>query len=134
MTGISAGYIAKNYLDFFSRDNTTERQRYYALAESGYLRAIEIDSSYNRPRYGLGVLYVFELERPADAIPHLERFLEISANNIDAMFVLARAYYETNAFQRAMDLYDRIIQIAREDEKKREAWNNKQQVMELFNG
>jgi tetratricopeptide (TPR) repeat protein len=134
MTGVSAAYLAKHYLDFFSRDNTAERQRYYALAESGYLRAIEIDSGYPKPRYGIGVLYVFELDRPADAIPHLERLLELIPSDTDAMFILARAYYETSAFQRAVDLYDRIIQISRDDVKRREAWNNKNQVMELYNG
>jgi tetratricopeptide (TPR) repeat protein len=134
MTGVSAGYIAKHYLEFFSRDNDAERQRFYTLAESGYLRAIDIDGDYSKPRYGLSVLYVFELERSGDAIPHLERLLDLSARDTDAMFVLARAYYDTEAYQRAIDIYDRIMQIAREDDKRHQAWNNKQQILELING
>jgi tetratricopeptide (TPR) repeat protein len=133
-TGISAGYVAKYYLDFFSRDSNQERERLYALAESAYLSAIKLDSTYAKPLYALGVLYVFELDRPGDAIPHLERCLELTTNDTDAMFVLARAYYETDAFQRAIDIYDRIIVLAREDERKREAWNNKQQVLEFLYG
>jgi tetratricopeptide (TPR) repeat protein len=133
-TGISAGYVAKHYIEFFSRDSNQERERLYALAESAYLSAIKLDSTYAKPLYGLGVLYVFELDRPADAIPHLERYLELTTNDTDAMFILARAYYETNSFQRAIDLYDRIIVLAREDEKKREARNNKQQVLESLYG
>jgi tetratricopeptide (TPR) repeat protein len=133
-TGVSAGYVAKHYLDFSSRANDQEQQRLYALAETGYLRAIDIESYYTRPYYGIGVLYTFELDRPGDAIPYLERYLELTVNDTDAMFVLARAYYDTEAFQRAIDLYDRIMVIAREDQKRHEAWNNKQQIMELYNG
>ncbi|MDR0313294.1 MAG: tetratricopeptide repeat protein [Treponema sp.] len=133
-TGVSAGYVAKHYIEFFSRDSNQERERLYALSESAYLSAIKLDSTYTRPLYGIGVLYVFELNRSADAIPYLERYLELSANDTDAMFVLARAYYNTNAFQKAIDLYDRIIVVAKEDNKKREAWNNKQQVMEILYG
>jgi tetratricopeptide (TPR) repeat protein len=133
-TGVSAGYVAKHYIEFFSRDSNQERERLYALTESDDLSAIKLDSTYTKPMYGIGVLYVFELNRPGDAIPHLERYLELSANDTDALFVLARAYYDTYAYQKAIDLYNRIIVIAREDEKKREAWNNKQQVMEFLYG
>jgi tetratricopeptide (TPR) repeat protein len=133
-TGISAGYVAKHYIEFFFFFFNQERDRLYALSESAYLSAIKLDSTYTKPMYGIGVLYVFELNRPSDAIPHLERHLELTTNDTDAMFVLARAYYDTEAFQKAIDLYDRIIVLARDDVKKREAWNNKQQVMELLYG
>ena len=131
--GLSAGVMAKSVRLFPGGDNT-EREQYFAAAEAAYLRAIEIDGRYLRPRYGLGVLYVFELDRPADAIPHLERYLEISRNDIDTIFVLARAFYMLGNYQAAVELYDRIITLTKDEQKRVEAQNNKQVVMERIYG
>lgn len=128
MTGVSAGYVAKNIHSFPGVDSS-ERDRYFALAEEGYLRAIEIDDRYLRPRYGVAVLYVFELDRPAEAVPHLLKYLEISGNDTDALFVLGRAYYVTGALKEALEVYDRIISITKDAQKRTEAQNNRQLVM-----
>lgn len=131
-TGISAGIAAKSALAFPGAEG--ERERLLALAESAYLRAIELDGNYGRPRYGIGVLYVFELNRPEDAVLHLERYLDIIRNDVDAMFVLARAYYMTGDFRRSIDLYDRIIALTKDENKRMEAENNKSIVSGLYRG
>jgi tetratricopeptide (TPR) repeat protein len=128
LTGLSAAVAAKSYHNFEGRENT-ERDRLFALAEESYLHAAALDDRYLRPRYGIGVLYVFELDRPGEAIPYLERCLEISGNDVDTMFVLARAYYMTSAYTGAVDLYDRIISLTRDEQKRTEARNNRQVVM-----
>jgi tetratricopeptide (TPR) repeat protein len=128
MTGVSAGFVAKNIHSFPGVDSS-EKDRYFALAEEGYLRAVEIDDRYLRPKYGIAVLYVFELDRPAEAIPHLLKYLEISGNDAEALFVLGRAYYVTGAFQEALEVYDRIISTTRDEQKRVEAQNNRQLVM-----
>ena len=127
-TGVSAGVMAKSVHVYPGSDNS-ERNRYFALAEEAYLRAIELDSRYQRPRYGLSVLYVFELDRPEDAIPHLEQCLEISRNDVDVMFVLARANYMLKNYREAVALYDRIINLTKDDQKKLDAQNNRQMIM-----
>jgi len=131
--GISAGILGKSFHSFPGRENI-EREQYNYFAEQSFLRAIELDSRYLRPRYSLGVLYVFELDRPEDAIPHLQRCLEISRNDVDVMFVLARAFYMLEGFQEALDLYDRIITITRDEQKRADAQNNRQMVLGLMNG
>jgi len=131
--GISAGIMAKASHAFPGMENP-EKEGYYSLAENAFLRAIELDARYLRPKYSLGVLYVFELDRPEDAIPHLLKYLEISRNDIDTMFVLARAYYMIMNYRAAIDLYDRIITLTRDDQKRRDAQNNRQLVMEQMNG
>jgi tetratricopeptide (TPR) repeat protein len=131
MTGVSAGMAAKSA---FVSTNQQNREHYYALSETAYLRAIELDPRYGRPRYGLGVLYVFDLDRPLEAIPHLLRYLEITTRDVDAMFVLARAYYMTEEYQAAADLYDRIIEISKDENKRAEARNNKQLVLDVLYG
>jgi tetratricopeptide (TPR) repeat protein len=128
LTGVSAATIAKSYHNFEGRENT-ERDRLFALAEESYLHAIALDDRYVRPRYGIGVLYVFELDRPGDAIPHLERCLELSKNDVDAMFVLARAYYMTSAYNEAVAVYDRILSSTKDEQKRTEAQNNRQVVL-----
>jgi tetratricopeptide (TPR) repeat protein len=128
LTGLSAAVVAKSYHNFEGRENT-ERERLFALAEESYLHAIALDGRYLRPRYGIGVLYVFELDRPEDAILHLQRFLEISKNDVDTMFVLARAYYMISAYEEAVAVYDSIISCPRDEQKRTEAQNNRQLVM-----
>lgn len=132
-TGVSAGVMAKSVHIFPGRDDS-ERKRYFALAEDAYLRSIELDPRYLRPRYGIGVLYVFELERPGDAVPHLQRCLEISRNDVDTMFVLARAFFMLRDYQKAVDLYDRIITLTGDEQKRTDARNNRQQIMGLIHG
>jgi tetratricopeptide (TPR) repeat protein len=135
MTGVSAAVVAKSSLGFpgtgANQGGVSERDRYFAIAEAGYRRAIELNDRYARPRYGLGILYVFELNRPVEAIPHLERFLEQSSNDVEAMFVLARAYYMAGLSRPAVDLYDRIINRTKDAAKRAEAEKNKDFVLGL---
>jgi cytochrome c-type biogenesis protein CcmH/NrfG len=67
---------------------------------------------------------VFELGRPQDAVPQLERLLSIQPSNIDAMFVLARAYFMTERYREAIELYDKIISRTRDRRVQAEALNN----------
>jgi tetratricopeptide (TPR) repeat protein len=90
LTGESASITAASSLGF--SPNVNEREYFTNLAQSAYLRAIQLDSTYAKPRLGLGILYTFDQPRPDEAIPHLERYMELSPGNIRGMFVLARAY------------------------------------------
>jgi tetratricopeptide (TPR) repeat protein len=137
MTGVSASMAARGAVDFPDGKpaGTPQRERYYALAETAFLRAIAMDSGYTRPLYALGVLYVFELDRPEDAIPHLVKYLDIAlSNDVDGMFVLARAYFMTSEYQSALDLYDRILSITKDPAKKAEAERNRKYIMEVYYG
>ncbi|AEJ19822.1 tetratricopeptide repeat protein [Gracilinema caldarium] len=121
--GLSSSILAKSTYG-------KEKESYFSQAEAAHLRAIELDTNYARPRYAIGVLYVFELNRPEAAIPHLKRYLELQTRDVDAMFILARAYYMTGDLKEALSLYDRIIAITRDTSKKSEAENNKKIILE----
>ncbi|MBQ6567491.1 MAG: tetratricopeptide repeat protein [Treponema sp.] len=134
---ICAGYIANSAIDYsFSVTgqeilvSASERDMLLELSESSYKQALEIDPKYYRAMYGIGVLYVFELDQPADAIPYLERFLDTQKRDSDAMFVLARAYYQTYQFDKAVVLYDKIIALNPNAEKTAEAKANKKVVLD----
>lgn len=126
MKGLSAAIMAKS-------TTGKERSAFFSQAEQAHLRALEIDPTYHRSRYALGVLYVFELNTPERAIPHLEMLLEQQKKDVDAHFVLARAYYETGQYRKALDLYDRILSITKVAEKRRQAEENKKIVQDLLN-
>ena len=133
LSGESASVVAASIVGF-TGNSSAERDHYITLAETAYLRAIQMDSAYPRPRLGLSILYTFDLDRPAEAIPHMEHFLEISPNDINGMFVLARAYFMTENFQGAVELYDRIISRTRDPNVRSEAQNNREQIMDMIYG
>ena len=133
MTGQSAAIVAGSVVDFPGAD-PAERGEFLALAESSFLRAIAMDPVFGRPRLSLGILYVFDLDRPRDAIPQLERYLNISPQDTTAMFVLARAHFVTGGFREAVELYERVIAISRDQEIRAEAEANIATVREFLNG
>jgi tetratricopeptide (TPR) repeat protein len=130
LTGVSAGMVAKSSLDFPREgEQSSQRERYFGLSERAYLRAIELDKDYAKPRYALGVLYTFELDRANEALPHLVRYLELMPRDVEGMFLLARSYYMTGQYEKAVDLYDRILVTTKDPVKQREARNYRDYVM-----
>jgi tetratricopeptide (TPR) repeat protein len=124
MRGLCAAIVAKSRYD-----NPTEQSHYLDIAEHAYSRAIEIAPDYSRPRYSIAVLYVYELARPADAIPHLRHYLDLSKNNVDGMLLLAAAYYMTGNDNEALDLCDRVLALTKDEAKRLEARQFKNRVM-----
>lgn len=127
---VCAGYMANQALDYAATGSTAQKFNYLKLAESAYLQALKLDSKYARALYGIGVLYIFELDEPGKAIPYLETLAEIEKKNVDGLFLLANAYYQTYEYERAVEIYDRIIATTTSSEKKAQAEANKRQVLE----
>ncbi len=123
--GVCAGYMSHAALDYNASCSNEVKYNYLKLAEEAYLRAIAIEDRYVRALYGIGVLYVFELDEPAKAIPHLEKALTIDTKNLDAMFVLARAYYSNYEFEKAASMYDKIIETTKSEDTRKTAEENK---------
>ncbi|MCL2443385.1 MAG: tetratricopeptide repeat protein [Treponema sp.] len=123
LRGLSASILAKNVSGASSGINN-EKEHFYNIAENAYLRALELDITYTKPMYALGIMYVFEMNRPQDAIVYLERYLQIQSSDVDAMAVLAMAYYLTEDFPRAIDLYERIANRTNDRIMKEQALNN----------
>jgi cytochrome c-type biogenesis protein CcmH/NrfG len=69
------------------------------------------------------------LARPADAITHLRRYLELSKNNVDGMLLLAAAYYMNGNDNEALDLCDRVPALTKDEAKRKEAAQFKSRVM-----
>ena len=130
--GVCAGYMSHSAMDFGASGSSEVRYNYLRLAEDAYLRAISIEDRYVRALYGLGVLYVFELDEPEKALPYLEKAVSIETRNIDALFVLARAYYSSYEFEKAAATYDKIIATTKSAETKATAEENKKTVLDAL--
>ena len=133
LTGEYASVVAASVVGF-STNAGSEKEHFHSLAENSYLRAIQLDSSYARPLLGLGILYTFDQDRPFEAIPLLERYLQLSSSDIRGMFVLARAYYITEDYTLALELYDRIIAISKDQRVRAEAQNNIEIIRNIIYG
>jgi tetratricopeptide (TPR) repeat protein len=133
LIGDSASVVAASTLGF-SGNSGTEKEHYTRLAETAYLRSIQLDGGYVKPLLGLGILYTFNMDRASEAIPHLERYVQLTPSDLKGMFVLARAYYMTESYDRAIELYDRIISRAKDPKVKAEAQNNKEIIRNLIYG
>nr|WP_303936702.1 DUF2225 domain-containing protein [Treponema denticola] len=126
--GLAASLTAKNALDFELTGTDIEKKRYFDLAASAYNRALEIDPKHSKAVYALSVLYIFELNRPAEAIPILEKIAEWEKKPIDHLFLLGAAYYMTGENEKAIAVYERIIEISSSAEKKAKAESNIREI------
>ena len=126
--GLAASLTAKNSLDFELTGTDIEKKRYFDLAASAYNRALEIDPKHSKAVYALSVLYIFELNRPSEAIPILEKITEWEKKPIDHLFLLGAAYYMTGENEKAIAVYERIIEISSSAEKKAKAESNIREI------
>lgn len=123
--GVCASHMANASLDFNASSNLSEKKRYYSLAESSFLRCLELDSKQYRAMYSLGVLYVFNLNESEKAIPYMEKYVSVQKKDSDGLFVLAAAYYVTGQFDKAIELYDRIVSLNPNAQKTAQAKENR---------
>jgi len=131
--GLCAGYIAKSK-EAKGPDGLAEKQKWFATCESSYRRALDLSPRYASALYGLAVLYEFELNRPADALPLAQRVLEVETKNVDAMLLLGRIYYSLGRNQEAVDTYGKVIDTTKVKAKKDAAEANRQRIMDEMNG
>ncbi len=123
LAGVAAGFLGK------SQAEPQVRSAYYARAERSYELAIEAAPNYTDARYGLAVLYVFEIGEPVKAIPHLEHVLERNESHVPSLFVLARAHVALGNIDDAIGAYDRVIRVATDRETRRRAERNRRLLL-----
>ncbi|GHV14985.1 hypothetical protein FACS189491_11800 [Spirochaetia bacterium] len=131
LTGVSAVMVAKASLDPEAGpgQQQNDRDRYFRMAEQAFRRSIELDPAYAKPRLDLGLLFMMELDRVNEAVPHLERYVELMPRTVDGMFALARAYYMTEDYSKAVELYDRILVTTKDEKIKAQAQENRDNSM-----
>jgi len=106
----------------------------YRLAENAYKRAVALDPVLVHALYALSILYVFELDRPAEAEPLLKKALEVEKKNWDCRMLLARVYYQTRRPEQAVEIYDEVAGSAAPDQLKKDAEANRKRIQEELYG
>jgi cytochrome c-type biogenesis protein CcmH/NrfG len=102
----------------------------FQQAEAFYKRAIFLDPTYTEAEYGLAVLYAFERGAPEKAEPLLKSILEKNKSDMDALFLLARVYYQTGRSMEAIEVYDKILGMKQPEKIQKQAEDNKKQIEE----
>jgi tetratricopeptide (TPR) repeat protein len=126
--GLCAGYMSKAEIGL-ADGSEEKRLDCLSKAEKAYKRALEIDPQHDKTMYALAVLYVFELNRPADAVPYLATYMERNKNDFNSRFVMARVYYLQKRYDEAVGMYDEIMRLTGPDNLKQEAKNNRDAVL-----
>ncbi len=129
IAGMSAAYLSR-VASAQINGGSASREAWLKTSEASYLTALKLNDTGTNSMYGLAILYVFEFEQPAQAIPYLERFLAINTKNSDAMFLYARTLYSVERFQDAVDAYDRIIKVDPSKAKRDQAQANKKKILD----
>jgi tetratricopeptide (TPR) repeat protein len=104
--GVCAARMAKAQTD------DAERARLLTLSEKYYQRTLFLYPDYQPALLGLAVIYSIEMNRPAEAVPLLERALAKDVNNMEAMMLLARTHVSLANYEEALVLYRRIASAA----------------------
>jgi tetratricopeptide (TPR) repeat protein len=110
------------------------RSQWLQRAEGYYRRALELDPGYVNALYGLAILYVFELDRPQDAVPLLERVLKRETRNMDAQLLLGNAYYRAGRLEDALGAFQDVAAHANVDAQRQEAQANARRIEEELHG
>ncbi len=106
-----------------------ERKGRSLLAVRAYNRALGIEANHTASLYGLSILHVFELSEPDKALPLLDRLLNIEPRNTRALFVRARARFETGDLEGAVRDYDAIINFSSDPGEQESARRNRNTIL-----
>jgi cytochrome c-type biogenesis protein CcmH/NrfG len=126
--GVCAARAAKAVTD------DAERLRLFALAEKYYLRTLFLLPGTRPALFGLAVIYSIELNRPAEAVPLLERLLTQDTSNTEAKTLLARTHVALGNYEEALDLYRQIAAAGVSDEIKRQTEDNIREIEGRLSG
>jgi tetratricopeptide (TPR) repeat protein len=122
--GVSAGYMSK--AEEASRAGAQPgAKQLLDLAEKAYKRALEIDGTNVRAIYGLAVLYAYELDRPAEALPLLLTYLGTNTRDEGARFALARVYAALGKTEDSAMIYDELSKSAATQDMREAAASNR---------
>lgn len=84
--------------------------RLYEPARSQFEAELQLDAAYPRTHLQLGHVYL-AMQKPAEAVPHLERALQVDPESAGAIWVdLGRAYGMLGQPGKAVQAYERAIQ------------------------
>jgi len=99
----------------------------YAHAEKFYLKALEIDPKFVNALAGLGKTYI-AMERSSEAVATLEKAVKDYPRLGQLYLDLARAYTVSGEYKKALDAYEKAVELAPGSALAREAETEAQKI------
>ncbi len=121
--GVAAGQYA------LSQDDINRRNEFLEKAKYSYEYSIELNPGFVKGLYALSILYVYEFNRPADAKPLLDKLMEVSTREFDAMLLRALLYEDDGELNEALELYNRVLEQSKNDKNIVIAETNRDKIM-----
>jgi len=113
-----------------SRDNAEEGQEELLLAEKDYLRAVSLEPKFMPPYYSLAILYIYELARPFEAEPYLDKYLSVERSDGRALLLYGQLLEQMGQAEKAMDQYTKLLALSGYTEEKQQAETYLQRIRE----
>jgi len=104
-----------------ARDNEEERGMELEQSEKDYQRGIALDPKFMPPYYSLAILYIYELDRPFEAEPYLQKFLEVERSDGRARLLYGQLLEQMGQPEKAMDQYTKLLSLSGYTEEKKQA-------------
>ena len=94
-----------------SRDDAQQSAEELLSVERDYKKAIDLEPRFMSPYYSLAVLYIYELERPFEAAPYLDKYLEVERSDGRALLLYGQLLEQMDRPEEAMDIYRRLLSL-----------------------
>ena len=121
------GVAASQYA--LSQDEDVVRRDYLNRALYSHEHSIKINPRFTKGLYALSILYVYEFDRSNDAKPLLDRLLDISTREFDAMILRALLHEKDGELNAALDLYDRVLSLSKKESHIIKADTNRDKIL-----
>jgi tetratricopeptide (TPR) repeat protein len=122
--GVCSGKLLK------AAPDEAQRQRLLRDAERFYLQAISLKPTYIDALYALSVLYLFESDTPLSAAEYVDAILAREPGNVQALFLKGRVEILAGNYEEAVEAYDRIIEVSKDEATREKARANRAAVLE----
>ena len=113
-----------------TRQNPADRMKEMTLVEQDYLRAIAMEADFSPPYLSLGILYIYELNRPFEAAPYLEKYVSVERSDSKGQLLYAQLLEEMGQLEKAVDHYNRVLDLPSTEEEKDQAREYIQRIKE----
>ena len=104
-----------------TRQDPVVRQDEMVRAEQDYLRAIQVEPDFMSPYYSLAVLYIYELSRPFEAGPYLEKYVSVERSDGKGHMLYAQLLENMGQLEDAIDHYNKVLILPGTEEQKEQA-------------
>ncbi len=113
-----------------TRQEPDERMEEMLLVEKDYLRSIAVEPKFATPYYSIAILYIYELKRPFEAAPHLEKYVSIERSDSRGHLLYAQLLEDMGQLEKALDHYNKVLSLSQREDEKEQAREYIQRIKE----